>query len=178
MKEIITIDMIMKEMRTPSNWNDAATMALEFVWDQTEEWFETFTVNMESMREDLDLFIEARFDGDDKIMYAGDAANWSIIALDAIGIASEMGVRFTVESVQETLVRKQRDYGHENIRRFGLQGLLVRTHDKVARLENLLAKGGTPNNESIEDTLLDIVGYSAIGIMWARGDFLLELKPI
>ena len=97
MKEIITIDMIIKEMRTPSNWNDAATMALEFVWDQTEEWFETFTVNMESMREDLDLFIEARFDGDDKIMYAGDAANWSIIALDAIisEITSEAPKPFT-----------------------------------------------------------------------------------
>ena len=166
----------MKELTMIDNWDDAATNALEFVWDQTEEWFETYSVNMESMREDLDLFIETKFDGEGTVKEV--VAMWSIIALDAIGIASEMGFRFTVDSVQETLVRKQRDYGHENIRRFGLQGLLVRTHDKVARLENLLANDGTPNNESIEDTLLDIVGYSAIGMMWARGDFLLELKPI
>ena len=74
-----------------------------------------------------------------------------------------------------TLVKKQRDYGPENISRFGRQGLLIRCHDKVARLENLLASGKTPENESIHDTYMDIVGYSAIGIMWESRTFLLPL---
>ena len=38
------------------------------------------------------------------------------------------------------LARKQHDYGPENILRFGNRGLLVRLHDKVARLENLLSQ--------------------------------------
>jgi hypothetical protein len=166
----------MKESTMTDNWNDAATSALEVIWDQVEGDLETFEVDIDVMRDDLDLFIETKFDG--RGTKEEVQSMWSIIGLDAIRIASEMGFPFTVDSVQETLVRKQRDYGHENIRRFGLQGLLVRIHDKVARLENLVSNGGTPNNESIEDTLLDIVGYSAIGIMWAKGDFLLELKPV
>lgn len=75
-----------------------------------------------------------------------------------------------------TLCRKQNDYGHENISRFGRLGLLVRVHDKIARLNNLLAKGGVPQNESIEDTYVDIVGYSAIGMMVERGWFGLQLS--
>lgn len=74
------------------------------------------------------------------------------------------------------VVRKQRDYGHENIARFGRTGLLVRLHDKVARLENLLGTGQTPNNESIEDNIADVIGYSIIGAMWEEGTFLLALQ--
>lgn len=75
-----------------------------------------------------------------------------------------------------TLCRKQNDYGHENIARFGRLGLLVRVHDKIARLNNLITKGGVPQNESIEDTYVDIVGYSAIGMMVERGWFGLQLS--
>jgi hypothetical protein len=79
--------------------------------------------------------------------------------------------------VHRTLLRKQHDYGHENISRFGRIGLLIRTHDKIARLENLLnGENGKPNNESIEDTIMDIIGYSAIGIMWEMDTFRLDLK--
>lgn len=79
------------------------------------------------------------------------------------------------EQITQTLIRKQHDYGHENISRFGRHGLLVRVHDKIARLKNLVLNSSTPNNESISDTYTDIVGYSAIGIMWERGWFGLEL---
>ena len=79
------------------------------------------------------------------------------------------------EQITETLIRKQHDYGHHNISRFGRHGLLVRVHDKIARLKNLMLQSAAPNNESISDTYTDIVGYSAIGIMWERGWFGLEL---
>jgi hypothetical protein len=53
---------------------------------------------------------------------------------------------------------------------------LVRCHDKMARLKNLqLSRGGAAQNESVADTYLDIIGYSAIGMMWERGWFLLDL---
>lgn len=80
------------------------------------------------------------------------------------------------EDITSTLVRKQSDYGHHNIARFGRQGLVVRCHDKVARLKNLhLARSGKAANESLTDTYVDIIGYSAIGMMWERGWFLLDL---
>lgn len=80
------------------------------------------------------------------------------------------------EDITSTLVRKQSDYGHHNIARFGRQGLVVRCHDKVARLKNLhLARHGKAANESLVDTYVDIIGYSAIGMMWERGWFLLDL---
>lgn len=75
-----------------------------------------------------------------------------------------------------TLCKKQHDYGHENIARFGRTGLLVRVHDKIARLNNLLARGVDPANETIEDTYVDILGYSAIGMMVERGWFGLQLS--
>jgi hypothetical protein len=80
------------------------------------------------------------------------------------------------DDLTSTLIRKQSDYGHNNIARFGRQGLIVRCHDKVARLKNLhLSRAGQAANESIADTYTDIIGYSAIGMMWERGWFLLNL---
>jgi hypothetical protein len=53
---------------------------------------------------------------------------------------------------------------------------MVRVHDKVARLENLIENNSTPNNESIQDNVMDVIGYAAIGIMWESDTFMLELK--
>lgn len=80
------------------------------------------------------------------------------------------------DKLLNVIIRKQRDYGHENIARFGRIGLLVRLHDKVARLENLLGSGNTPNNESIEDNIGDVIGYCTIGAMWEEGTFLRALQ--
>jgi hypothetical protein len=81
------------------------------------------------------------------------------------------------EEITQTLIRKQTDYGHHNIARFGRHGILVRCHDKIARLKNLhLTRAGSSMNESLMDTYVDIIGYSAIGMMWERGWFLLDLN--
>lgn len=80
------------------------------------------------------------------------------------------------EDTLSTLIKKQTDYGHHNIARFGRHGILVRCHDKIARLKNLhLTRGGNAANEALSDTYVDIMGYSAIGMMWERGWFLLSL---
>ena len=47
---------------------------------------------------------------------------------------------------------------------------------KFIILENLISKEVDPNNESIDDTIMDIVGYSAIGIMWEQNQFMLDLE--
>lgn len=102
---------------------------------------------------------------------------WAAMGAEAFLFAKKQNIELSVDSVSKILVRKQRDYGPENIKRFGRRGLIVRMHDKVARLENLTEKNAVPNNESIADNVLDVIGYAAIGIMWEQGRFLLPLKP-
>lgn len=74
-----------------------------------------------------------------------------------------------------TLVAKQRDYGPNNILRFGYQGLRVRTWDKIARLQNLEGDSDAENEPAV-DSVMDIVGYCLIGIMLVRGTFELPLR--
>jgi len=89
----------------------------------------------------------------------------------------DIEVFMSCESIANTLAEKQHDYGHHNIARFGRQGLLVRVHDKLARLRNLsIRPSGEAKNEPIADTYMDIIGYCAIGMMWERDWFLLELS--
>lgn len=82
---------------------------------------------------------------------------------DAGGIADEL---------VSVLVSKQRDYGPNNIALAPggpMNGLLVRMFDKINRLENLLASGAEPENESLEDTFVDLANYGIIGLMVQRG---------
>lgn len=68
----------------------------------------------------------------------------------------------------DILVKKQIDYGPKNISNVPggpMMGLAVRLHDKISRLANLLENNIDPNNESIEDTFLDIANYGMIGLM-------------
>lgn len=66
------------------------------------------------------------------------------------------------------LVKKQIDYGPTNISRAPggpMNGLQVRMHDKIARINNLLSKDITPENESLRDSFIDLLNYSAIALM-------------
>ena len=66
------------------------------------------------------------------------------------------------------LLRKHRDYGPLNVARSPggpLNGLRVRMWDKVARINNLLDSGVKPSNESLRDSFVDLLNYSAIAIM-------------
>ena len=154
-------------------WDDASRWALVEIFTQVRRKPRSDIVQM---RSDLDGFIDDLFHAPAGFEKAKSL--WSIIGGDALELAIQRGFPQTIDNVHETLIRKQRDYGHENIRRFGRQGLMVRMHDKVARLENLFASsdgGLKPNNESIEDNIMDVVGYAAIGIMWESRLFLLPL---
>lgn len=82
------------------------------------------------------------------------------------------------------LARKQHDYGHKNITRFGLKGIVVRLTDKYERLTNLqftkdfLEDGGAVAplvNETIADTLHDIIGYCVVALMVLDDTFKLSL---
>ena len=83
-----------------------------------------------------------------------------------------------VNNIAGLVTRKQRDYGSDNIMRFGRLGLLVRVHDKIARLENLAARGTAPNNESVSDNYMDVIGYCVVAMIFERGWFTLPLQEI
>jgi hypothetical protein len=93
-------------------------------------------------------------------------------AVAAVGALRDMGLWDTDEMVR-VLCSKQHDYGHNNINRFGMRGIVVRFSDKVERLDNLQLRQA--QNESIHDTITDIVGYAVVGLMLMDGTFQLEL---
>lgn len=76
------------------------------------------------------------------------------------------------DSAGELLLKKHHDYGPHNIGNSPggpLNGLRVRMWDKMARINNLLDKGATPENESLRDSFLDLLNYSAIALMVLDG---------
>lgn len=105
---------------------------------------------------------------------------WSFVGRHALNVLTITGWRPDRNEMVATLIRKQKDYGPENIARFGNIGLLIRMHDKIARLENIYQKCdgefnkavnvNAVSDETIIDTLIDIIGYSAIALMWSTID--------
>ena len=79
-----------------------------------------------------------------------------------------------INSLLQTLYKKHEDYGPMNIAGAPggpMNGLRVRMYDKLARLNNLIDTGDTPNYESIEDTLIDLANYAIIGLLVQRGQW-------
>lgn len=82
---------------------------------------------------------------------------------------------FTIDEVVDTLTRKQRDYGPLNILKFGTHGLVVRTWDKIARIQNLATRDNVALNEPLRDSWLDLICYCVIGLMLVSEQFELPL---
>jgi hypothetical protein len=87
-------------------------------------------------------------------------------------IMSEESVRAITEDLIFTLLKKNQDYGSASFD-LGLMGNMVHLWDKIKRYRNLVENihnNGTPNFESIEDTLKDIMGYAVIGLLIIKND--------
>lgn len=63
------------------------------------------------------------------------------------------------------LIRKQMQYGKRNIEDFGELGILVRANDKMSRLKNLYKTNQNPISETIDDSWIDLAGYSILAGM-------------
>ena len=75
---------------------------------------------------------------------------------------------------QAVLLKKHADYGPKNISLSPggpLNGLRVRMWDKLARINNLIDNGVTPENESLKDSFLDLANYSIIAMMVLDGQW-------
>ena len=76
------------------------------------------------------------------------------------------------KQMSSTFAAKRKDYGQttsETYDKFGPVSMLVRMHDKMGRLDNLLGKSMKNNvGEKVEDTLLDLANYALITILEIR----------
>ena len=80
-------------------------------------------------------------------------------------------VELIMFELAELLISKHQDYGPKNISDApggAINGLLVRMHDKMARLKNLHYNNKSANYESIEDTYKDLANYAVIALMVLR----------
>ena len=76
--------------------------------------------------------------------------------------------------LQTIMLKKHADYGPMNISGApggAMNGLRVRMYDKLARLNNLIDTGDTPNYESIQDSFIDLANYAIIGLLVQRGQW-------
>ena len=77
-----------------------------------------------------------------------------------------------LDAAGNLLIKKHKDYGPTNISLSPggpLNGLRVRMHDKTARINHLIDSGATPENESLRDSFIDLLNYSAIALMVLDG---------
>lgn len=70
--------------------------------------------------------------------------------------------------IKNLMLGRHEKYGPGNIAEFGETGILVRMADKFARL-----KEGSKNydDETVDNTLDDIIGYALIWKLWRRGEW-------
>ena len=91
----------------------------------------------------------------------------------------EHNVAQTFQELVDLLLSKHKDYGPKNISEApggALNGLRVRMHDKLARINNLYeymedTGGFQPQHESLEDSFKDMANYAIIGLLVIRGEW-------
>ncbi len=80
----------------------------------------------------------------------------------------------------ETFCKKQLDYGPSNISvgttlsnpddiKLSLSGLFFRMNDKISRIKNLIIFNKVANNESVEDSFMDLSVYGIIARIVKNG---------
>jgi len=77
-------------------------------------------------------------------------------------------VQTKYDEAEKLLLKKHKDYGPKNISGSpggALNGLRVRIHDKLARINHLYDTGSTPENESLRDSFIDMANYAIIALL-------------
>jgi len=81
-------------------------------------------------------------------------------------------VSTTYDEAEKLLLKKHKDYGPKNISGSpggAVNGLRVRMHDKLARINHLYDTGATPENESLRDSFIDMANYAIIAMLVLDG---------
>jgi hypothetical protein len=72
------------------------------------------------------------------------------------------------------LLSKHNDYGPTNISNAPggpINGLRVRMHDKLARINHLTDSGSAPEHEALRDSFIDLANYAIIGLLVLDGEW-------
>ena len=88
-------------------------------------------------------------------------------------------VHQSAKEVADLVISKQRDYGPKNIMNSVVSpelAIAVRLNDKLARLANLVQNSTDPENETLQDTANDIIGYGLVLKLVLEGNFTLPLE--
>lgn len=165
----------------PANWDSAAAIVINAICDMTgSHEYSTLPDELacqEAVEMRFDDIVENVFQGDsDPEVIEEQFFDLAIAAICGYAFTANVSHQKAASLIYETVVGKQKMYGHGNIARFEIPGVVIRTNDKLERLKNLRKHKGPVLFEPLEDTWLDICGYSLIAIMWVRGWFLLNLK--
>ena len=86
----------------------------------------------------------------------------------------EKNVTDTAQNNINLLLKKHLDYGPKNISQSPggpLNGLRVRMHDKMARINHLIDSGAEPENESLADSFMDLANYAIIAQLVLAGEW-------
>ena len=84
----------------------------------------------------------------------------------------ELNVRDVMLELGDLLISKHRDYGPKNVSHSPggpINGLRVRMHDKMARINNLVDNQQEARHEPLEDSFKDLANYGIIGLLVLRG---------
>ena len=84
----------------------------------------------------------------------------------------ELDVYEIMDELYDLMISKHTDYGPTNISKSPggpINGLRVRMHDKMARINNLVESGSDAQHEPLEDSFKDLANYAVIGMMVLRG---------
>jgi|GEM_PF-6338823 len=103
------------------------------------------------------------------------AINGWDIYLAVISLRFQWSPEGLLKEVINKLKQKHEDYGNASLIRYGVFGFLVKIHQKIDRLQNLIGSKGPVDyretqNEPVEDTWLDIAGYGILLLMYGRGE--------
>ena len=88
--------------------------------------------------------------------------------------AFEEAVQQKFQHAKHVLLTKHKDYGPKNIAGSPggpLNGLRVRMHDKMARINHLMDNNAKPENESLKDSFLDLANYAIIAMLVLDGEW-------
>jgi len=106
----------------------------------------------------------------------GDSGNFIDGFVSHSVVARELHLEINLGNItkelSELLLSKHKDYGPKNISQApggAINGLRVRMHDKLARINNLIDSGASPEHESLEDSFKDMANYAIIGLLVLRG---------
>jgi len=80
-------------------------------------------------------------------------------------------VEKTFNELKDLLLSKHVDYGPKNISESPggpINGLRVRMHDKLARINNLVDNSRDAQHEPLEDSFKDMANYAIIGLLVLR----------